>query len=120
MVSTCLVFVLPLTISICNMQSFNSLNAAVIQWAEDKGILEHGSLLGQHKLLLTEVMELYDAINTGDIHEEMSELGDCLVVLLIIAKMRELDPVDCLHAAYEKINGRKGKMNSSGVFVKEN
>lgn len=101
------------------MQTFKFLNAAVIQWAEDKGILEHGSLLGQHKLLLTEVMELYDAIKTGDIIEEESELGDCLVVLCIIAKMREIDPVECLNIAYEKIKHRKGKMNSSGVFVKE-
>lgn len=102
------------------MADFYSTYRNVITWAVDKGIIEHGTLLGQHKLLATEVLELFDAIKTGTKEEEESELGDCLVVLTIIAEMRGLDVTECYAAAYEKIKDRKGKMNSSGVFVKEN
>lgn len=96
-----------------------TLQKNVIQWAHDRGILENGKPFGQIKLLSTEVLELYDAIQTGTEWDEQSELGDCLVVLTIIATMRGLTLSECYNVAWEKIKDRKGKLDKDGVFHKE-
>jgi NTP pyrophosphatase (non-canonical NTP hydrolase) len=96
-----------------------TLQKNVIQWATERNILEYGKPFGQLKLLASELIELQDAINTGIEVEEMSELGDCLVVLTIIAEMRGFTLSEAYNVAWEKIKDRKGKLNKDGVFIKE-
>ena len=126
------------------MNKFKELNDKVLQWADEKGILEHGTPLKQHDKTVEEVLELRDALvrleeneNMYDtfelnghaesycqesIHREQKEIkdgiGDTLVTLIIQAKMNDMDIVDCLEIAYNEIAGRTGEMKD-GVFVKD-
>ena len=46
------------------------------------------------------------------------EMGDIFVTLIILCDQLNLDPVECLYKAYEKIKDRKGK-TINGVFIKQ-
>ena len=63
-----------------------------------------------------------EARNTPEVvalRENMKlEMGDVFVTLIILCDQLNMDPVDCLGRAYEKIKDRKGK-TINGVFVKE-
>ena len=48
----------------------------------------------------------------------IDDIGDCMVVLAIIAEQHGLTISNCLEHAYNDIKDRKGKM-IDGVFVKE-
>lgn len=98
----------------------------VVQWAKDRNIIAGSTPEKQLEKLAGEVIELTTAIN-NDKHalhgpefgyEVMSEIGDCTVVLTIIAAQMGFDLDQCLEVAYEKIKDRKGKM-IDGKFVKE-
>lgn len=94
------------------------MNQLIEQWAEDKGIFEKATVVTQLKKLVEEVGEVVDAAKNGDIEEMKLEIGDCRVVLTILAKMIGSDLDECSKLAYDKISKRKGKM-INGVFVKE-
>lgn len=94
------------------------LEALVVNWAEEKGILRNGTRDGQFKKTLEEVQELSDAIDAGDIVEVEDAIGDIIVTLIIQAEMWGLSATDCLSSAYGVISSRTGKMEN-GVFVKD-
>ena len=87
------------------------------QWATDKGIYESGDPKTQTLKLLEEAGELAKAIIHKDEAEIKDAIGDCVVVLVSIAKLSNLDFEDCINSAYKVIESRKGKM-SNGTFVK--
>ena len=92
----------------------------VIAWAHERGIFdpENGSsALVQTSKLLEEVIELQDELLLNGDGIKL-ELGDCLVVLTLIAEFQGTCLEQCLAAAYDKIKDRKGKM-VKGKFVKE-
>lgn len=98
----------------------------VVQWAIARNIIEGSTPEKQLEKLAGEVIELTVAVN-NDKHathgaecgyEVMSEIGDCVVVLTIIAEQMGFDLEACLEVAYDKIKDRKGKM-INGKFVKE-
>ena len=90
----------------------------VIEWGALKGILSKSNAISQHHKLLEEVEELYYSLSEDDPTNTALEIGDCMVVLILIAALRGLDVDECLDAAYEKIKDRRGKM-VDGKFVKE-
>ena len=90
----------------------------VLGWAEDRGILEQGTIEGQLKKLKEEMEELVHAYETDNRTEYADAIGDCAVVLIILADMYGLSYRDCLASAYSVIVQRKGKM-IDGVFVKD-
>lgn len=94
---------------------FKDLSNMVVEWADEKGILDSSYPLKQVGKMLEEVGELVAADSTED---EVDAVGDILVVLIIYCKMRGLDPEACLAVAYDEIKDRKGKM-VNGIFVKE-
>lgn len=94
------------------------LEEKVVAWAEDRGILEVGTVEGQMKKLLEEYEELDDALSRKHQIDVADAIGDMQVVLIILAEMRGLSATECLAGAYEIINQRKGKM-VDGQFVKE-
>lgn len=117
------------------MERFKELNEKVIQWADEKGILDKATPLAQINKTIEEVQETRDAIlmqSTGsggyydviknqerDVEEEILDgFGDILVTVLIGCKMQDIDPLDALEAAYDIISKRKGKM-VNGMFVKD-
>lgn len=91
----------------------------VLRWAGDRGILLNGKIETQGLKLASEAGEVCDAIAKGDADNLRLEIGDCAVLLTIIAELAGLDYQSCCEAAWEKIKDRKGYLNSSGVFVKE-
>lgn len=103
---------------------YNQLEALVIEWAENKGILENGTPLAQSKKTMEECQELIDAIEGNyylgrETRDEIADaLGDILVTIIIQAKMQNMSLVECLEGAYNVIAKRTGKM-VNGQFVKD-
>jgi NTP pyrophosphatase (non-canonical NTP hydrolase) len=86
------------------------------QWAEDRNLIEGSDAKNQFHKLIQECGELSDSICKGK--DASDDVGDILVVLIIMAKQLGLDLATCLNVAYNDIKDRKGKM-IDGVFVKE-
>jgi NTP pyrophosphatase (non-canonical NTP hydrolase) len=101
-----------------HMKSYNELEALVIAWATQKGILENGTPIAQCHKTLEEVEELHDAIMKNDRAEVIDALGDILVTIIIQAEMQGLNLTECLESAYNVIAKRTGKM-VDGQFVKD-
>jgi len=100
------------------MKSYNELEALVIAWAAQKGILDNGTPKAQAGKTMEEVQELIDAIDTDNKIEIEDALGDILVTIIIQAEMQQMSLVDCLESAYNIIAKRTGKM-VGGQFVKD-
>jgi NTP pyrophosphatase (non-canonical NTP hydrolase) len=100
------------------MRSYGELEALVIAWAAQKGILENGTPRAQADKTEEEVQELIDAIDTDNRAEVIDALGDILVTIIIQAEMQGLKLTECLESAYNVISKRTGKM-VGGQFVKD-
>lgn len=94
------------------------LEAAVEQWAEDKGILSKATPMAQALKTLEETTEFCTAVNADDRAEIIDAMGDIMVTLIIQAKMQNLYLEECLESAYNVIAKRTGKM-VNGQFVKD-
>lgn len=118
--------------------TFENLTRNVLDWATDKDLLHEENAEKQFLKFMEEVFEFRDewllcvheynkcsygeADNDPEVielrHNMKLEMGDIFVTLLILCDQLNLDPVDCLGRAYEKIKDRKGK-TINGVFIKE-
>ena len=119
-------------------QVFEILRGKVLDWAKDKDLLHEENADKQFMKFVEEIFEFRDewllytheynksGYIEGDNHLEVGEhlydmkmeMGDIFVTLIILCDQLNLDPVDCLARAYEKIKDRKGK-TINGVFIKE-
>lgn len=120
---------------------FEELNARVIEWAQEKGILDASNPIKQLTKTQEELDETMDAlVKIKDLHdpkqpslidvgnkqalidqyneEVVDGIGDMLVTILILSELCGVDSQHCLTVAYNEIKGRKGKM-VDGMFVKE-
>jgi len=100
------------------MRSYNELEALVITWAHQKGILDNGTPKAQSWKTMEETNELIQAIEDDNISEIEDALGDILVTIIIQAEMQGLKLVDCLESAYSIISQRTGVMKN-GQFCKD-
>lgn len=100
------------------MMDYNQLEALVIEWAGNKGILEKATTIAQAFKTKEECNELIDAINDSDRDEIADALGDILVTIIIQAKMQNMSLIECLEGAYNIIAKRTGKM-IDGQFIKD-
>jgi NTP pyrophosphatase (non-canonical NTP hydrolase) len=100
------------------MIDYRILESLVIEWAEEKGILENGTPIKQCFKTLEEVGELINAVSTNNHLEIKDALGDVLVTIIIQAKMQNIDLIECLNMAYNTISKRNGKM-VNGTFIKD-
>jgi len=98
--------------------NMNGLIKLVEKWAEDRNLIMGATPQAQMLKMVEELGELAGGIarNKRDIIQD--SFGDCLVVLIILAKQLDCDLEECLWMAYEEIKDRKGRM-INGVFVKE-
>jgi len=97
----------------------SNLNFAKIrQWADAKGIYESGDSKTQYVKLMEEAGELAQAILKEDEPEVIDAIGDMVVVLTNLAKLRGHNIEDCIDSAYNVIAKRTGKM-VGGTFVKD-
>lgn len=66
----------------------------IIEWAAERGILEHGTKTGQTLKLLSEVGELADGILTKNSVLILDAIGDVGVCVVIVAHMHGLEIED--------------------------
>ena len=88
-------------------------------WATEKGIYKTGDSRTQYVKLMEEAGELAQALLKNDETEVIDAIGDMVVVLTNLAKLRGYDIEDCVASAYSVIKDRQGKM-INGTFVKNN
>jgi NTP pyrophosphatase (non-canonical NTP hydrolase) len=91
---------------------------SIREWADKKGIYHKGDTKTQFLKLIEEVGELSKAILKEDDIEFIDAIGDCVVVLTNLAKLKDYKIEDCINSAYEVIKNRSGKMQN-GTFVKD-
>ena len=87
-------------------------------WAQERGIYEKGDPKTQYIKLQEEAGELAKAILKNDNVEFIDAIGDCVVVLTNLAKLKGYNIEDCINSAYDVIAKRKGTM-VGGTFVKQ-
>jgi len=87
-------------------------------WAFDRNLVEGSNPAAQLIKLREEVQELADAITSDDTPEFIDAIGDCIVVLTIMAAQQGYFVEHCIASAYEQIKDRKGRMEN-GIFIKE-
>ena len=102
-----------------NVYKDNEVNVydLIRQWATDKGIYKSGDSRTQYVKLMEEAGELAQAILKDDEPEVIDAIGDMVVVLTNLAKLRGHNIEDCVTSAYDVIKSRTGKM-INGSFVK--
>lgn len=91
---------------------------SIRDWAQDKGIYDKGDAKTQYIKLLEEAGELAKAILKEDEEEFVDAIGDCVVVLTNLAKLKGYNIEDCINSAYEVIAKRTGRMEN-GTFCKD-
>jgi NTP pyrophosphatase (non-canonical NTP hydrolase) len=89
------------------------------EWAEERGIYEHGDPKTQYLKLMEEAGELGRAILKDNEGEQLDAIGDMVVVLTNLAELLGLSIEECVESAYDVISKRTGKM-INGTFVKDN
>lgn len=87
-------------------------------WAQTRGLYEKGDPKTQYIKLQEEAGELAKAILKNDDKEFVDAIGDCVVVLTNLAKLKGYTIEECINSAYNEIANRKGQM-VGGTFVKE-
>lgn len=120
--------------------NFEELKTNVEEWADDKDLLHSENADKQFMKFIEEVFEFKSemdilvryrnyyrenpqkkipkAEHERIIKKTELELGDIIVTLIVLSNQLDLDIVDCLNMAYEKISKRHGK-TINGLFVKE-
>ena len=88
------------------------------EWAEDKGIYDHGDSKTQTLKLMEEAGEVCRAVLKQDTPEIKDGIGDMVVVLTNLAELCGLTIEECVESAYDVISKRTGKMDN-GTFVKD-
>lgn len=86
-------------------------------WAEERGIYKSGDVRTQFVKLMEEAGELAEALLHNDDAEIIDAVGDMVVVLTNLAKLKGFNIEDCIESAYNEIANRTGVM-TNGTFVK--
>ena len=88
------------------------------EWADARGLYEHGDIKTQALKLVEEVGETCRAVLKDDDHAVIDGIGDCVVVLTNLAELLGVSIEDCIEQAYNEIKDRTGKMDN-GTFKKD-
>lgn len=98
--------------------SYSQTEMQIIQWAEARKIIPNASSSTQLIKALSELGELGDELIKGNREAMKMELGDVMVTLVVFSALENVDLIECMMMAYNKIKDRKGTMLPNGVFVK--
>ena len=99
--------------------SLDELSELVVRWGIERKIIQNGNPQTQTLKLMSELGELADNIAKGRYNRALDDIGDMIVVLIMISAQINTDIGKCLRVAYNDIKDRKGYLNEEGVFVKE-
>jgi NTP pyrophosphatase (non-canonical NTP hydrolase) len=97
---------------------FEQLKTKVEEWADDKDLIRFEYRVKQFEKVVEEVFELKEEMIQNNKKNTKLEFGDVIVTLIILSNQLNIDFVECLEMAYDKISKRKGK-TIDGTFVKE-
>jgi NTP pyrophosphatase (non-canonical NTP hydrolase) len=89
----------------------------ILEWADNKNLLKEENKFIQLAKLLEESGELAKAIIKDDRVEQIDAIGDCVIVLTILAEQLKLDIDWCTEKAFSVIKNRTGK-TINGSFIK--
>lgn len=98
--------------------NFEKLKTKVEEWADDKDLIRFEYRFKQFEKVVEEVFELKEEMIQNNKKNTKLEFGDVIVTLIILSNQLNIDFVECLERAYDKISKRKGK-TIDGTFVKE-
>ena len=87
-------------------------------WADERGLYDHGDPKTQALKLVEEVGEIARAVLKDDIDEVIDGIGDAVVVLTNLAELHDVSIEECIASAYDVISKRTGKM-VNGTFKKD-
>ena len=90
----------------------------IVQWAIERELFTKATAEHQFIKLQEEIGELAIGMLKKNTDEIKDAIGDCVVVLTILAEMNGTPIEQCINSAYDEIKNRKGKM-INGTFVKE-
>ena len=88
-----------------------------LEWGEARKITINGTAQVQGLKLVSEVGELCDNLAKG--RDVKDDIGDCIVVLTMIAKLSGTSLEECWEVAYNDIKDRTGNLNKDGCFIKD-
>lgn len=117
---------------------FEILREKVLDWGKNKDLLHEENAEKQFLKFVEEIFEFrdewllfvheYNKCSYGEANNDPEvvelrgnmklEMGDVFITLIILCDQLNMDPVDCLGRAYEKIKDRKGE-TINGVFIKQ-
>ena len=98
--------------------SVEAFEANVVQWATDRNIIGGTQPKDQMLKLVEEFGELSTGLQKKNDFYIEDAIGDCAVVLCIIAAQCGMSFGKCLESAWDEIKDRRGQV-VNGVFVKE-
>lgn len=101
------------------MTTIDDVFSKIRAWASDRNLIEGSTPQSQMVKLMEEMGELASGAARGNQPLIADSIGDCVVVLTILARQYNLSIEECINDAYNEIKDRKGKM-VDGIFVKEN
>lgn len=90
----------------------------IINWGNDKGIIQAGNKERQCLKMASEAGEVCDAVAKQDIEGVIDGIGDTGVTLILLAHMHGVTFQQCLDHAYQTIATRTGR-TVDGVFIKD-
>jgi len=90
----------------------------ILEWAEQRNLLQEENQTKQFIKLTEEVGELANAILKQNKLEQIDAIGDIQVVLIILCAQLGLNYENCLNSAYQVIKNRTGK-TVNGTFIKD-
>jgi NTP pyrophosphatase (non-canonical NTP hydrolase) len=99
--------------------TYQSTEMKIIKWAESRKIIPNASSSTQLIKAFSELGECGDELIKGNREAMKMELGDVMVTLVVFAALEDVDLVQCMNMAYDKIKNRTGTMLTNGVFVKD-
>lgn len=98
--------------------TLDELSKLVSMWHRDRGITANGTVEMQFIKLTEELGELASGIAKRKTDVVIDSIGDCMVLLNVIAEMYGTTLADCWNYAYNEIKDRKGYLLSNGNFIK--
>lgn len=98
------------------MSIVSETHAKINIWAKQRNLIEGSTPTAQMVKLMEEVGELAHAIARG--RSVTDAIGDCAVVLSVLALQHQTSLATCMDHAYQQIKDRRGVM-MNGVFVKQ-
>lgn len=101
------------------MATYADIEMKIIQWSEARKIIPNSTPQAQLLKAFSEMGELSDAVQKGNMEDIKDAVGDTLVCLVNMCALLDINMVNCMEIAYDQIKHRKGTMLPSGVFVKE-